>query len=485
MEERVCIIGAGPAGIVTGKVFLEKGFNITIYEKFNELGGTWSSQRRYVNLQTQADRGLLEFADLPHDTAFASAEYIQNYLREYATRFNITEDIQFETEVISITKETEGWTVTTQSTTDESAAPQQAEFDYVVVCSGLNYHLKRPDISGEGAFDGRVLHSCEIKEYDQLRDKRVVVIGFGKSALDISVEAATVGLSSTLVFRKPNWHLPKRLINGLIPYRYLLFSRIGQSLLPQYHNDDCVRLIDRLPEQIKQLVWKGITTDLIRSAGLHTVDDDLIPASELPHDIARTGVYPDEFVKLVRSGAITPIRGTVERFTSDHLRLSTDEKVPADVVVFGTGFKRELPVLNETLDIKTDDDQFYAYRSIVPPDADRIGIIGLRQSFMNFFSMEVSAHWLSAYFQEELSPMPSSEEMHQSIQQRLEWQKETIPRTQGFDFGPYCMHTIDELLQDLDITTCQTSNPIKEYFLPPRPYWYDELRVDRKAIASK
>lgn len=37
----VGIIGAGPAGLISAKHALAYGYNVTIYEKNDDLGGTW------------------------------------------------------------------------------------------------------------------------------------------------------------------------------------------------------------------------------------------------------------------------------------------------------------------------------------------------------------------------------------------------------------------------------------------------------------
>lgn len=480
MTERVCIVGAGPAGIVTAAVFDRDGFDVTVYEKFDELGGTWSSQRRYVGLAAQADTGLLEFSEQPNDTPFTEAEDVQQYLREYAHEQGVYDRIEFETEIVGLDECEDGWLV---ETAGEGDGEESRRFEYVVVCSGLHHVPKVPEIPGRESFEGTMVHSSEVDSRDLFEGERVVSIGFGKSALDMSVEAAEVGADTTLVFRKANWHLPKRMVLGQVPYRFLTFSRFGGSLLPRYHDEETVRLIDRVPERLKSLLWTGITKDLVRSAGLHRVDEALIPDTDLPHDIARTGVYPDGFVDAVAEGEITPHEAGVKRFDADGLHLSTGEYVPADVVVFGTGFHQTFPVLSDcdSLSLRNEDGRFAAYRSIVPPETDRIGFVGLRQTFNNFLSMEVSAHWLAAYFQAELEPMPTTAEMHEAIEERLEWQAETMPRTQGYDFGPYVIHTPEELLVDMGIDPNQAPNPLAEYFRAVKSRWYSDLHEQRIA----
>jgi len=478
MTERVCVVGAGPGGIVTGAVFDRDGYDVTVYEKFDEVGGTWSSERRYVGLASQADAGLFEFSTKPNDTPFPDAESVQRYLREYADEHGVTDDIEFETEVVGLTSREQGWTVTTSG---PDGTETTTAFDYVVVCSGLHHIPKIPDIPGLDEFEGPVVHSNDVDSHDLLADQRVVTVGFGKSALDISVEASRVGESSTLVFRRAGWHIPKRLLRGTVPYKYLLFSRLGGSLLPQFPDDDVVRLLDRLPSTAKDLLWRAITKDFVLSAGLHRADEALIPENELPDDIARSGVYPDEFADRVADGDITARKGSVERLDADGVCLTDGTKVLADAVVFGTGFRQEFPFLDTCpdLDLRTDDGAFGAYRSLVPPETDDIGFVGLRQTHNNFLSMEVSAHWLAAYFQDELDPMPTTEEMHADIEDRLAWHSDTLPDNQGYDFGPYVVHTPEQLLVDLGINPEQAPHPLAEYAEPVKARWFDDLHEKR------
>jgi dimethylaniline monooxygenase (N-oxide forming) len=60
----VAIIGAGASGLVAAKVLLEDGFNVTVFERQGQLGGIWSKESAYFNLETQQPGGTMEFADL-------------------------------------------------------------------------------------------------------------------------------------------------------------------------------------------------------------------------------------------------------------------------------------------------------------------------------------------------------------------------------------------------------------------------------------
>jgi dimethylaniline monooxygenase (N-oxide forming) len=61
----VAIVGAGFSGLAAGKVLLQDGFDVTIFDRQKALGGIWSPDWAYVDLHTQAVPGLMEFSNLP------------------------------------------------------------------------------------------------------------------------------------------------------------------------------------------------------------------------------------------------------------------------------------------------------------------------------------------------------------------------------------------------------------------------------------
>ena len=78
---RVCVVGAGPAGIVSAQVLLEDGFEVTVFDKYQRVGGIWSPGGCYDGLHNQSARRLFEFADLPNRLHLASAVDTQRYRR--------------------------------------------------------------------------------------------------------------------------------------------------------------------------------------------------------------------------------------------------------------------------------------------------------------------------------------------------------------------------------------------------------------------
>ncbi|WP_405679428.1 NAD(P)-binding domain-containing protein [Streptomyces sp. NBC_01511] len=378
--------------MVTAKVLLENGFDVTVFDKYRQVGGIWSSEGCYDGLANQSALRIFEFADLPNRLHFAGAVDTQRYLEEYAETFGVLDRVRPGTEVVSLRPVegpgrvgAAGWSVGSRPTGDEAADVRRETFDYVVVASGAHHHAQLPELSGRELFRGTVLHSNEVRA-GTFTGRRVVVVGGGKSALDLITRAAREAASATLVQRKVNWMIPERLPLGLVGYKWILFTRLGEALLPRYHDPACVRPIDRVDERVKRALWWLITRDMPLSSGLYRLPRQLRPAHPLPFHLAHAGVMPRGYVRAVRRGLVAAKVSAVEAYTDNGLRLTTGEEVAADVVVFATGHRRVFPFLDPSVRVHGDDGRLRLYRGIVPPGADRLAFVGLRQVFNNIWA---------------------------------------------------------------------------------------------------
>ena len=68
---KICVIGAGAAGIVTAKELLEVGIEVELLEKRDNLGGLWylDENGTSVSRKTYAtsSKTFLQFSDFPMD----------------------------------------------------------------------------------------------------------------------------------------------------------------------------------------------------------------------------------------------------------------------------------------------------------------------------------------------------------------------------------------------------------------------------------
>ncbi len=134
---KIAIIGAGVAGLCTARQLIEEGFDCTLFERNEVLGGVWSDG--YLNFGVQVQHELYEFPDwpLPEGTPdFTPGPIILKYPHDYADHFEISSKIRFNTRVTSLAEADSpgtGWALTSENKNKSS----QEHFDLVVICIGL------------------------------------------------------------------------------------------------------------------------------------------------------------------------------------------------------------------------------------------------------------------------------------------------------------------------------------------------------------
>src|SRR5918997_6264103 len=103
---RVAVIGAGPSGLTAAKHALDAGFDTTVFEAGDDLGGQWNTTAAHSGIwpgmRTNTSRAMTAFSDFPAPASHPlhpTAEQIHAYLRAYAAYFGLTTRIRLGTRV--------------------------------------------------------------------------------------------------------------------------------------------------------------------------------------------------------------------------------------------------------------------------------------------------------------------------------------------------------------------------------------------------
>jgi dimethylaniline monooxygenase (N-oxide forming) len=476
----VAVIGAGVAGLATAKVLREDGFDVAIYEKEETMGGVWAASRAYLGLRTNNPRETYAFSDFsypPGTDEFPTAKQVQDYLEAYARHFGL--HVQTGTEVVSVTDGAKGrrdpFEVVFRPTGAKNTGHARG-FDFVAVCNGVFSTPRIPRIEGQETFRGRVLHSSDVRSGEELRGKRVIVIGAGKSALDCASAAARLAGSCTLVCRRPHWMMPRYF--GRIRVDRLFFTRLAESLLPAYH--DATRLeegLRLLARPFLWLWWRAQGRLIIHLCGM---PKSMIPADPLPSGIETIGIGK-EFYDVLREGRVRARQGHVVRYDGDTIVLDSGERLNADVIVFATGWRQDVPFLSADLRRELRKDGYFRlYRYILPPSQRRLGFVGYASSGLSTLTSEICAHWLSQCFQSKLA-LPDRDEMEREIERVRRWTARVYPdRQEGYFVGAYVSRYIDELMRDMGLATRRAPGVFAEHLMP---YWPERYRnVSRELL---
>ncbi len=372
------MIGAGPGGLVAARWLLSQGFEPTIFEQGQTLGGQWTGidgiSGIWPTMHTNTNRVLTSFSDLAHesDLTFPSNRDILAYLHRYAETFDLTSRIRFGARVDLVSRGDGGWLVEHSGTTET--------FDRVVVASGRFQSPYVPDVPGLDTFGGSAgaMPTYRYRESLPYLGKRVLVAGGAISALEIASELAQLGAARVVVAqRRQRYVLPK--FAAGVPSDSRIFTRYGtlaNEALPPTE-------VDR---QLKEIV--------VEAGG--SPEQYGAPAPD-PSLFAAGMTLAQQYLPLIAEGRITvrPWLTSVDDKSVTFADGSTDD---FDGILFGTGFELNLPFLSDEIRTLLDLDTVHldADRYTFHPDLPGLAFVGLwDQSGGYFVPLELQARWVA------------------------------------------------------------------------------------------
>lgn len=492
-QRNVCVIGAGISGLAAAKAFQERGHRVTVIERGSDLGGVWEPSRSYPDVKTQTPKDIYAFSQMPMPAVYPewpSGSQVFAYLRSYAERFGLLPLIRFDESVTALRKRAgRGWDVTTVRA---DGADNTEVYDFVALCTGQFSEKYKPAHPGAEEFcaaGGTVLHSGEFTEAAAVKGKRVIVLGFSKSATDIAVNAVTHGAQTvTLVFLEPAWKIPY-FLGGLINFKNVLYCRATEAMFLPFDAGWVRRLVHRLATPIVWANWRAF--EMLLTIQFKLRKNGLRPRTRIEDNIScKLAVETKGFYSMIAEGQIIAIKGTIAAFEGANAVLSNGRRLTADLVVMATGWRQEIPILgsSDRAKLVSPDGQYKLYRMIINPDLADLGFVGFNSSFASNLSAELGANWLVRYMDGKLARQPTRAQMDADITRSLAWRRAERPSARNYGgrcIAPYHNRHFANLLCDIGVRT-REANPITASFAPLRPPVYAKLlaeALDYRAVA--
>ncbi len=373
---KVCVIGAGASGITAIKALHERGFEVDCYEKSDSVGGNWvwgnkngmSSSYRSLHINTSRER--MEYSDFPMPKSFPDFPHhthIARYFNDYVDRFGCRDRIRFETGVERAGLLPDGaWEISTPRESPE-------RYDALLVANGHHWDKRMPEpaFGGADTFTGVQLHSHDYKGEDPnfFRDKNVVVLGMGNSAMDIAVEASFSAERTYLAARRGAHILPKYLFGKPT-------DQLGGS--------------PRIPFKVRRKLFEGM---------LKLYSGDMARYG-LPQPDHRFGeAHPtisDDILSRVAHGEVVP-KPNIARLDADRVVFTDGSSVQADIVVYCTGYKVSFPFFDPGL-ISAPDNDLPLFRRVFHPEIRSVFFVGLLQPLGAIMPLaEHQSRWICDY----------------------------------------------------------------------------------------
>ena len=494
-QRKVAVVGAGVAGLQAVRALKAHGFPVTAFEASSTVGGLW--QANYANFGVQVPKQLYEFQDYPMESVsrgeYATGPQVQAYIENYANDFDLRDSIQFNTKVTSVAPRDKSdnessWSVETESSDGKR---EIHDFDYVVVATGLYSGQNKviPSKPGQESFSGDIVHSSEFYDASVAKNKRVVVIGSGKSAVDCAIEASRAGASSvTLLQRSAHWPTPRK-IAGLIPFQYIFLSRLGTALVSAHQGTfpgGSGKAVNAFRNSVvgpllMRPVFRLVEELFAFQFGLR---GELRPKGDVVSDFYNVALVLNSDLKEMRkAGKITVQLGEIEKYESDGttVMLKDGSSVDADLIICATGFRDDYsifsdPATRKSLDLQ--DDGIYLYRYMLPEKVPNLAFIGHVGAISNMSSYGLQGEWLARKLSGTLvSGGTTTKSVHEEIEVRKAWARSWMPKSakRGMLVLLHQTHYHDQLLRDMGLNPHRKSNILSEYLMPYEPADYDGI----------
>jgi cation diffusion facilitator CzcD-associated flavoprotein CzcO len=214
------IVGAGFAGLYQLLRLRRAGFTAQVIEAGDNVGGTWY-WNRYPGARCDIESLEYQYGfdeALAHEwqwsERYATQPEILRYINWVADRFDLREDVRFETRVTSahFNEATNRWLVTTDRGDSYSAR-------FCIMATGCLSAARVPDFKGLDSYKGEWYHTGEWPhEGVDFAGKTVGVIGTGSSAIQSIPLIAAQAKNLTVFQRTANFSVPAH--NGPIDESY-------------------------------------------------------------------------------------------------------------------------------------------------------------------------------------------------------------------------------------------------------------------------
>jgi cation diffusion facilitator CzcD-associated flavoprotein CzcO len=308
------IIGAGPVGLGTARVLKENHIPYEQVEADAEVGGNWH-HGVYRTAYVISWKHVMEYPEYPMPSSypdFPSQSQLWRYFIDYSYRYDLRRSIRFRKKVISVLPAPgNDWRVVFGDGTD-------SVYRGVLICNGHHWSRRFPRY--DGTFSGEYFHSKDYQGPEQLKDKKVLVIGAGNSGCDIVCEAARVGRAAHLSMRRSVWIFPKSFMGKPL-------GRIALPTLPRCVEDALIHALIRL------------------TFGKHSQYNLPKPTYRF---FERHPTVSEELPYYLRHGRVT-VKPDVACFEGREVVFTDGSREQFDVVVAATGYNLEFPFLPKRL----------------------------------------------------------------------------------------------------------------------------------------
>ncbi|WP_175615765.1 flavin-containing monooxygenase [Piscibacillus halophilus] len=199
----VIVIGAGQAGLAAGYYLQKLNLDYVILEASEQTAGSWPKYYNNLVLFSPVQYSSLPGLDIDGGyDSYPNKDTVIQYLNQYRNYFNL--NVQTRKKVEEIKKSNQFFSL---KTVDQELYKARA----IICATGSFNNPYIPNIDNMNTFEGKLMHSFQYREANNIKDERIVVVGGRNSAVQIAIELAQVA-NVSIATRTPIKYIPQRLL---------------------------------------------------------------------------------------------------------------------------------------------------------------------------------------------------------------------------------------------------------------------------------
>jgi putative flavoprotein involved in K+ transport len=337
------IIGGGQGGIALAARLKRLDVPTLIIEKNSRPGDSWRNRYKSLCLHDPVWYDHLPYLPFPdHWPVFSPKDKIGDWLEMYVKVMELNYWHSTKCRAAQFHEDTQDWAVTVERDGETVVLrPKQ-----LVLATGMSGMPNVPAISGAESFRGAQYHSSQFRGLDDYRGKKCVVLGSNNSAHDIcaalweqDADVTMIQRSSTHVAKSESLmelglgrlYSEAAVKSGITTDTAdLLFASIPYRIMPTFDIPLYQEIVRRDADLYAGLARAGFLLDF-GDDGSGLFMKYLRRGSGYYIDVGASALIADGRIKL-RSGV------SIERITADSVVLTDGAVLPADLVVYATGY---------------------------------------------------------------------------------------------------------------------------------------------------
>jgi len=390
------IIGSGISGLFTLKHLLEENINnVIVLDKNPQPFGVWNINNHpsvYPKSHTVSSKLYMTITDfpIPKDTPeFPHHSLILKYYQNYAQHFNLYPYIKQNITITEIKKKNKLWVVNSDKDIYYSK--------YVVCATGtVNDCPNIPNEPYYKNFSGRILHSDNYEQIQNVQKKNILIVGGSDTSIDLAMELKNNN-NVTISVKDGMWFQNRNL--GAYEAADMFYNRIWDFFIKNIFSKKYVDSNTNLHSLNNIQFWwgeRGSGIDLWKSK-CDYLNSYYVKSREIIEQISKGIIIPENGIKYINREKVT---------------FKTENTRKYDIILLCTGYK-PLSCMN-FLDKKIVNTT--KYKHIFYPNDPSIMFVGYIRPYLTSIPMisEIQTRWIAKIISGACK-LPSIEQMKKEI----------------------------------------------------------------------